>query len=282
MNMKMNEKKNKGLSLEALENELRQMPQPAVPVELENKLLTGIPAAKHVPIAWYQTRLVRAAVAAVVVMGVLGLFAWMTGGNSTANISFAQVLEQVEKSQTVVYTVTQTEADGRITVMRGAYMNPGLLRWDMGANGIHIVDFQNKKTLVLDPIKKTGRILEIDASSSPLNIIEEMKNFRDGSETILGVRKIDGQKAVGFKFHKHARTGEVVEYTVWADVQTNLPIRTEGKIVHSDKTGEVIVTGIKVTGIEFDVELDKSLFSLEPEGYTIEPGNVKMGYETIR
>ena len=34
-----------------------------------------------------------------IVIGVLGVLAWLTGGNSTANISFAQVLERVEKSQ---------------------------------------------------------------------------------------------------------------------------------------------------------------------------------------
>ena len=272
----MNEKKNNGLSLEALENELRQMPKPAVPAELEGRLLADIPAKRQGRSLWYGTRLIRVAAAAAVLLAGVGLITWLTRGNGIANLSFAQVLERVEQSQTIVYTITQTQADGQILVTRCAYVNPGLLRWEMGTARIHIIDFQKKKALVLDPMKKTGRILEIDPSSSPLNIIEEMKNFRDGSETILGVREIDGQKAVGFKFHKHARKGEI-EYTVWANVQTNLPIRTEGKIVRSDKTIEVVVTGI-----EFDVELDKSLFSLEPEGYTIEHGNVKMGYETIR
>ena len=127
-------------------------------------------------------------------------------------------------------------------------------------------------------------MLEIDASSAALNIIEEMKNFRDGSEKELGVREIDGQKAVGFEFHKNVhipnRQGEIkemIKYTVWVETQRGLPIRTEGEIVRSDRTTEVTVSGI-----EFDVELDKSLFSLEPEGYAIKPGNVKMGYQMLK
>ena len=98
----MNEKKNSTnneLSLEALETELRQMSKPAVPAGLEGKLLANMPAGKRTPRVWYRFPLVRAAAAAVVVMGALGLFAWLMGGNGGGSLAFADVLEQIRKGK---------------------------------------------------------------------------------------------------------------------------------------------------------------------------------------
>ena len=106
---------NKGLSLEVLEAELRQIPGPAVPAGLEGKLLADIPAAKPSPRLWYRVPLVRAAAAAVIVMSALGLFAWLTGGNGGTNVVWADVLRNVEQIHTFtlrekrVYTLVGKE-----------------------------------------------------------------------------------------------------------------------------------------------------------------------------
>jgi len=89
---------NNALSLEALEAELRQMPQPAVPAELESRLLADIPAVKHEPRVWYRVPLVRAAVmAAIVVLAVLIGVSRFGGSIDGATAAFAQMTRAMEK-----------------------------------------------------------------------------------------------------------------------------------------------------------------------------------------
>ena len=83
-----------GLSLKALEGELRQMPAPAVPAELEARLLSDIRAGKQRPRVWYQVRLVRAAAAAVIIAAVVFGFILLGGG---ASLTLAQVQEAVAR-----------------------------------------------------------------------------------------------------------------------------------------------------------------------------------------
>ncbi len=229
------------------------------------------------------SRFVKYAAAAVVVIGVVGLFTWLGGGNGGASIAFADILEQMEKSQTLVYTLRQQgteEGQERILVTRVAHMVPDLSRFDIGTEMIHIINGSERKVLVLHPANKTGTIHELVDGSTTIDFIEQIKEFRDGSEEELGMKQIDGRKVVGFKFHKQVPNAKVeyVDIIVWADIHTNLPVRIESTIIYtSGARTEYVATDIK-----FDIELDESLFSFEHEGYTIKPGTVKMGYETIR
>jgi hypothetical protein len=90
------------------------------------------------------------------------------------------------------------------------------------------------------------------------NIITELQNDPEVSVEPLSEKEIDGQFAEGFR-----ATGPDVELTVWADSQTTLPIRMEWKWRQMQ---------FVCTDFEFDVVLDKSLFSMEiPEGYSALP-----------
>ncbi len=278
-----NNSKHDELSSQALEAQLRQMPTPQPPAELQARLLADIPPANPTPRLTYRLPLIRTAAAAAILMVVVGLFAWLTVGNGGASIAFADVLEQMEKSQTLTYTFRQKANEGgeeRIQVTRVAHMAPNFSRFDIGTDMIHIIDGNEKKVLVLRPANKTGTIHELGSRSPTMDFIEQIKEFRDGSEEELKMKQIDGRKVMGFKFHKQVPVDKVnyVDTVVWADIQTNLPVRIESTIVFtSGARTEYVATEIK-----FDIELDESLFSFEHEGYTIKPGIVKMGYEIIK
>ena len=104
----MNERKKNGFSLEGLESELRQMPQPQAPAELESRLLADIPALKPRQHLWYRVPLLRAAAAAVVVTGVVGLLAWLTGGNGGASVAWGNVAQRIKQVNHVhFYEITK-------------------------------------------------------------------------------------------------------------------------------------------------------------------------------
>lgn len=278
-----NNSKHNELSSEALEAQLRQMPTPQPPAELEARLLADIPTANTAPRLTYRLPLIRTAAAAAILMVVVGLLAWLTVGDGGASVAFADVLEQMEKAQTLLYTFRQQateEGEERIQVTRVAHMAPNLSRFDIGMNRILIINGNKKKVLVLNPANKTGTTHELGSRSPTMDFIEQIKEFRDGSEEELGMKQIDGRKVAGFKFHKQVPVDKVdyVDTVVWADIQTNLPVRIESTIVFtSGARNEYVATEIK-----FDIELDESLFSFEHEGYTIKPETVKMGYEMIK
>ena len=85
---------------------------------------------------------------------------------------------------------------------------------------------------------------------------------------------LSGITTPGFFFHItkgfHSKN-EYNDITVWADVQTKLPVRFE--VIHVGRGRKIIISEF-----EFDVDFNESLFSTTaPEGYTVE----KIGKEEI-
>ena len=120
----MNEKKNSannGLSLEALETELRQMPEAVVPAGLEGRLLADIPTVKRRPHAWYRVPLVRVAAAAAVTLAGLGLFAWLTKGNGGANVAWAGVAQRIKQVDYVHFYEIKRRENGLKVSVEGWY-----------------------------------------------------------------------------------------------------------------------------------------------------------------
>ena len=265
----MTEEKNLGrdeLSLEGLEGELRQMPAPEAPGELEGRLLADIPVGKGGQRGWYRGRLVRVAVAALVIIGVFGVLAWLISGNGTVTISFAQVIEPIRDAGSLSYTET-TQVEGRSAGACYYYMQFELGRSRRSVEGgrVTIMDNQHMgQALILDPATKTAWIskLTLRRASTPVrSIIEEVKYFQAGQETDLGTKEIDGRKAVGFRLRYHRR-----DYDVWANARTGAPVRIECGYTLRD--GRKVQTTI--TDIELNVQFDENVFSFEPpEGYTI-------------
>ena len=90
--------------------------------------------------------------------------------------------------------------------------------------------------------------------------VRDAKNRPDGEVERLGTKQIDGRTAVGFRFELKEKKDTTK--TIWADQETGLPIKIEE-----------IQNGFHIgyKDSRFNVELDDSLFDLEPpEGYTVE------------
>ncbi len=220
-------------------------------------------------------RLIKYA-AAVIVLGVIGLFAWLTGGNGGASITFAQVIEPIRQAQSLSYTET-TQVEGRAAGVRHHAMQFELGRSRRSVEGGRITITQSQPEfgmLTLDPATKTARIFNSSANlargaSTPvrgiigeLDIIGDVKDFQAGQQTDLGTKQINGRKAVGFRVRYYER-----DYDVWADARTGAPVRIECESTLRD--GRKRQTTI--TDIELDVQFDDNLFSLEPpEGYNTE------------
>jgi len=131
-----------------------------------------------------------------------------------------------------------------------------------------IADLEQGVLLTLIPqLKQAVRLNMLNMPDSPgdINIFEEIRrrlsrgrDLDDSDVVFLGEKELDGHKTVGYRVS--VRKADL-DATVWADVETKLPVRLE------ICTGSVTVS---MSNIAFNVELDESLFSLEiPEGYEV-------------
>ncbi len=211
-------------------------------------------------------RFIKYAAAAVIVIGVVGLFTWLTGGNGGGSVAFARVLEQVREAQSVTFRLTASDKDGNSNIIDYMFMEPGHIRFTLGDGLIWIGDFSAGKMLVLDPAKKTGMAIAGMKnggrfSRKIFNVLEKLKTLHAGSEESVGTRQIDGRSAVGFLVHKEGK-----DMTIWVDPETDLPISVEVREEERDDVSHRFVC----TNIKFNTKMDESLFSTSlPNGYTL-------------
>ena len=141
-------------------------------------------------------------------------------------------------------------------------------------NYVTIVDGQAAKSIMLMPnakiamstdMKKMWEDMKKSGNAAPPDQFEMVRRLvREGSSGTgekverLGKKEIDGREAVGFRTH-----ADMVDVTLWADPETARPIRIE--------TVMDMMAGVRMVmdNFRYDVDLDPSLFSLEPpEGYS--------------
>ena len=138
------------------------------------------------------------------------------------------------------------------------------------SSSIMIMDCQTVKGLSLVPEQKLA--ITFDGSKikkpagTPSNMFEMVRQLvREGSSSLggkvesLGKKEIDGRAVVGFRTHNN-----MVDMTLWADPQTARPVRVELNM--PGYSGHGVMSNFR-----YDMELDPSLFSLEPPaGYTVQ------------
>ena len=129
---------------------------------------------------------------------------------------------------------------------------------------IGIIDYERGELLSLvqgskQAIRTKFNPDDVALTDTPIVAFEELRNLRSGSEWELGWKEIEGRPAEGFRLHKDG-----MEWTVWADPDTNFPIIVE---MEGEFSGQTIKA--MMSEFTFDEPLDPSLFSLEiPEGFT--------------
>lgn len=248
---------------------------------LKKQLMNAFPRHRlqqtvHTVKIWRTTmknQIAKLAAAAVIIVAVLiGLYQF---GSSIdiASVTFAEVVENIRHSKTLTFVLRAKEQEP--PMMKVMVMDPYVSRFEfLGEHmpstrvvdgNIWIVDTRTGKALVLNTVKRTGKVHP--ASKETLDIYNTFINFRDRvdfSVEEIGSRQIGDKQAVGFKLEKENENHEII---VWADPETKLPILIEE--IYEDAEGQSMQH--VVTDIVFDAGLDESLFSLRPpEGYKME------------
>jgi len=246
-----------------------------------------------------KSRIAKLAAAAVVII-VAALCIHQFGGTiPVTQAAFADVLEQVYKARTVTYKQTFYPGESREFTNQVMIIESGVMRSELPQGNIIIFDYNGGKNLHLMPQQKkailTYRVGQ-PRRKGLFNYLDWVKTLHKKDGKLVGQEEIDGHIADVFLIQR-----EFEKITVWVNPQTNLPVRVENiSLPHPNKDivmpkmflslgdfgGDASITrGIMIgsnSGIQekmtivmsdfqWDVDLDESLFDLEPpEGYSLE------------
>lgn len=217
-----------------------------------------------------KSSITKIAAAAVIIVSVVAAIHFLD--IPTESVVWADVVQPILTARTVVFNVIGVEGEN-VPVTRIMNMDTQRVRSEvLSSDGktvqvIGIIDYDTLQMLQLIPKQKRAVLINLkDMPEKPENVLEEIRNIITGlqndpdvSVESLGEKEIDGRNAQGFR----AR-GPDGELTVWADTQSNLPIRMEQQWRQMQ---------FVCTDFQFDVEIDETLFSMEiPEDYSELPG----------
>jgi hypothetical protein len=184
--------------------------------------------------------------------------------SSKGNVTFAQVVQPLLNARNVVFDlIVGDEAEGFSA--QDTVVGSKIRRTVPKLHNVLIMDLDRSRMLVLDTASKGAVYVNIEGFMAEgqrdvLNLVRSaisfaMKNPQAVIEE-LGRQTVGDREAVGFHISDPAS-----ETTIWADLDSALPIRIE--IAYGE-------TRYTLKNIEFDVPLDESLFSMEvPSGYTL-------------
>jgi outer membrane lipoprotein-sorting protein len=240
----------------------------------------------------------KLAAAAMIIIAVLIGINQFDGDRSTV---FAQVLEQIEKAETITWKVTYyhhvTSKDGKRTwieteTRQQAYKAPGLYR-DVHSdkNGQitywTITDAINMKELSVDPDEKRATVRELAFARNPSGPFnwqkEEMQ--KHSLEWVGKAETETGEANIFRASFKNKCSNEDWSYDFWIDAKTKqlVAVQVPGADIYDPENDPVRMnppykdwyTKEPLCSIQYDIiyneDLDESLFSLKPPGgYTIE------------
>lgn len=195
---------------------------------------------------------------------------WLLQNGTTPAFAVDEVVDNMVKARSARYDMTAKALGQPAQKMKAFYLAPGHFRQELENGYVNIADWQVGKVVGLDSNSMRATVFKLvnvpkDAKSKmQMNQFEMVRESLrkaiddpDSKVESLGEKEFDGRKLVGF----HFKTGPQ-KVTVWADPQTKFPVRIE-----TTMTGPPQVE-IVMTNYEFNIDLDKSLFSVEiPEGY---------------
>ena len=220
-----------------------------------------------------RSRISQLAAAAVIIIAAFLIIYLFGGSIDGSNVVWADVLEQIRTFRPYVFRET-IKYDGRPADTK-RFMRLSLSRRrEIRSDGsIWVFDMSEKplRRLTLYPDKKRAQemtITDMEPAKDP-DLLRIIGKRQDGAEEELGIKQIDGRTVKGF----HS-PGKLNDFTIWADVETQLPVYVK---VRQDGLKRTIIG----EDFEFDVDFDPSLFSTtSPEGYSVEKVE-KKGYTSI-
>ena len=212
---------------------------------------------------------------AVVLAAILGI----DGTGST--IAFADVRQQIQEAQTLVFdwTYVPTGDAEPVVVGKAMFKAPHLTRYTVtdgaGSGTTVILDERQKKLISLNSADKRAVLIDFGAmaknapdvfpqdlgqSDIGARIVSVFRQLVEGSDEALGEKVIEGRKAVGFRA---THLGNSVE--IWADAQS-------GDLLEADIHTGPQDARVRMRNIRVNSALDDSLFSLTPpDDYELMP-----------
>ena len=220
-----------------------------------------------------KSRMTKLAAAAVIIAGILIIAHFF--GNPVESVVWADVLEQISEVRPYACRMTfDFDGDKPDVSYRVMYKNLSIRREERDDGSILIFDMSQKPVniLILWPDKKLAResVLSDRGPIKDPDVLRMITNRQNGTEEDLGLSEINGRTVKVF----HS-PDEHNEFTVWADVETNLPVRVE---LRQSSSGRTII----MEDFEFVVEFNESLFdTTAPEDYAVQRVETPGGGETI-
>ena len=209
----------------------------------------------------------KIALAAVIIIAALITINQFGGAIDGSNVAFAKVLQNIQHRG---YTFSQwIETNGETSLIsKATVIDTGLIRWEMEGEtpfgaGAMIFDVSNEQ---ITWISKKGTVIGKVGIPSDSNTeiwmkpISNLWDLKDGTEEFLGEKEIKGNIVTGFKVARQIEAG-TINFIVWADVNTNLPVEVE--IVPLPQDADAVDDfKIVLKDFDYDVEIDPSLFGI--------------------
>ncbi len=226
-----------------------------------------------------KSRMTKAAAAAVIIIVILIGIHYFGGPIDGASVAFADVVQPLLAVEAGSFKMTIdvsgadldwiNHGDEPVQTIDVVFAGPGRTRWDTPTGEVLVANMQEGKVMILMPAKKQAVVMQVGPPGliprhNRFNkllalrpLIEYALETEDESVEFLGERKIEGLTVIGYYMPGPEHHGDI---TIWADSETKLPVQIE----QSMGTQTAVINEIS-----YNVELDESLFSVQPpEGYS--------------
>ncbi|MBN2317026.1 MAG: hypothetical protein JXM79_24075 [Sedimentisphaerales bacterium] len=205
-------------------------------------------------------KMIKLAIAAAILVAVFIGFL-PTGGSSV----YADVVEQLQKARTLIYTITSSSPVEGISAMEieVTYKEPGYMRMAMPGGYITVMDWTTGKGLSIIPPRSQYIELDLDnmpddAAQRAFDVIESLRALPSRADEQLGEQIMDGRTVQGFRVNEGGMTN-----TVWIDPKTRELVLVEMEFDNAPGLSSTM------SDFQFNVELEDELFSLTPpDGYS--------------
>ncbi|MBN2589071.1 MAG: hypothetical protein JXA96_04360 [Sedimentisphaerales bacterium] len=189
--------------------------------------------------------------AAVIVLAIVGI---LQIGNNSSNNAYAQTVEKLRNSRTLTYTWHTDKGDYIVY-----YKEPYYMRREQANGGIAIEDYKIGKRLYLDTNIKQYLVMDFERKDQVKQFeeIDMLKELPNKAEKYLGVEEKDGRLLEGYLGRDKSGIFTFI-FKVWLDKQTKELVSIEIESTLNPEDRRVM------TDINFDIELDDSLFNTVP------------------
>jgi outer membrane lipoprotein-sorting protein len=227
----------------------------------------------------------RVSAGAVLVLAIATVALWIHA--SGTQYAFADFVKPILEAKSAKFKVVFERHGKQVATGNCMVLAPNRDRMELQEPGrpveITIADHSKGVSVRLDSVRKVAvvnQVAGLPRERASMNLLEAMRSLvldaekPDVRRESLGEKEVDGRRAVGWRLSGPGLQEPGLTATIWGDPQTGLPIRLESYYaLHGQKS--------TCSDFVFNVDLDASLFSLEPPaGYTVQTVQVDASQPT--